>query len=187
MPTGSNNVANVSTTKGVSGGYFYSAPSTATAPTDFSTALPADFVCLGYISDDGVAETIETDATTLNDLNGDVVYTATSSRTETITATLLEVAEAPLKEIYGQDMVTTDSSGNLTVKHGTHNSPNRIYVLELVLRDGRQWRQVVPAGQVTEVGELSVAAGEGAGRQVTITCNIDSTGVSVYDYIEAVA
>jgi hypothetical protein len=83
--------------------------------------------------------------------------------------------------------VTTDSSGNLTVKHGTHNSPNRIYVLELVLRDGRQWRQVVPAGQVTEVGELSVAAGDGAGRQVTITCNIDSTGVSVYDYIEAVA
>jgi len=187
MPTGTNNVANVSTTKGVSGGYFYSAPSTATAPTDFSTALPADFVCLGYISEDGVAETIETDTTNLKDMNGDDVYTVTSSRTETIKATLLEVAAAPLKEIYGQDMVTTDSNGNIIAKHGGHTSPNRIYVLELVLRDGRQWRQVVPAGQVTEVGDLSLAAGEGAGREITITCNVDSTGVSVYDYIEAVA
>lgn len=187
MPTGTNNVANVSTTKGVSGGYFFSAPSTATVPTDFSTALPSDFVCLGYISEDGVTESIETDTTNLKDMNGDDVYVATSSRTETITATLLEVAAAPLKEIYGQDMVEVDQSGNITAKHGGHTSPKRVYVLELVLRDGRQWRQVVPAGQVTEVGELSLAAGEGAGRQVTITCNVDSTGVSVYDYIEAVA
>ena len=53
-----------------------------------------------------------------------------------------------------------------------------------MLRDGRNWRQVVPKGQVTEVGDLSLAAGELAGREVTITCNVDSSGVSVYDYIE---
>lgn len=187
MATGSNNVANVSTTKGVSGGYFFSAPAGTTLPTDCSTALAADYVCLGYVSDDGVTETIETDTTDLNDLNGDNVYTVTSSRTETIAATLMEVSEAALKEIYGQDMVETDANGNLTVKHGSHANPSRVYVLELVLRDGRSWRQVVPAGQVTEVGELNIAAGESAGRQVTITCNVDADGVSVYDYIEAVA
>jgi hypothetical protein len=49
MPTGTNAVANVSTTKGVSGGYFFSAPSTATVPTDITTALPSDFVNLGFI------------------------------------------------------------------------------------------------------------------------------------------
>ena len=185
--TGSNTVANVSTTKGVAGGYFFSAPSTATVPTDYSTALGSDFVNLGFISEDGVAETIETDTTDFADMNGDVVFTATSKRTETIKATLLEVAVPALKEIYGQDMVTVDAQDNITAKHGGHTSPNRIYVLELVLRDGRRWRQVVPAGQVTEVGDLSLAAGEGAGREVTITCNVDASGVSVYDYIEAVA
>ena len=113
MPTGTNNVANVSTTKGVSGGYFFSAPSTSTAPTNFSTDLPADFVCLGYISEDGVAETIETDTTNLKDMNGDDVYTVMSSRTETIKATLLEVAVPALKEIYGQDMVTVDAQDNI--------------------------------------------------------------------------
>ena len=120
-------------------------------------------------------------------MNGDVVFTATSKRTETIKATLLEVKEAALKEIYGQSMVTVAQTGDMTVKHGGHNNPNRIYVLDLVLRDGRKWRQVIPAGQVTEVGDLSLAAGELAGREVTITANVDATGVSVYDYIQAVS
>lgn len=185
MPTGSNTVANVSTTKGVSGGYFFSAPSTATAPTDITTALPSDFVNLGYISEDGITESIETDSESMVDMNGDTVYTSSSSRTETITLTLIEVKEAALKEIYGQSMVTTSSS-LITVKHGAHDNPARIYVLELVLRDGRRWRQVVPAGQVTEVGEMTLASGEMAGREITITCNVDATGVSVYDYIEVV-
>ena len=186
MPTGTNTVANVSTTKGVAGGYFFSAPSTATVPTDITTALPADFVNLGFISEDGVTESIETDSENLVDMNGDPVYTASSSRTETITLKLIEVKEASLKEMYGQTMVSADTK-LITVKHGSHDNPARIYVLELVLRDGRRWRQVVPAGQVTEVGELSLASGEVAGREVTITCNVDSDGVSVYDYIEVAA
>ena len=186
MPTGANTVANVSTTKGVAGGYFYSAPSTATVPTDITTALPADFVNLGFISEDGVTESIETDSESMVDMNGDTVYTASSSRTETITATLIEVKEAALKEIYGHDMVTA-TTDLITVRHGSHTASERIYVLELVLRDGRRWRQVVPAGQVTEVGEMSLASGELAGREITITCNVDATGVSVYDYIEVAA
>ena len=183
MSTGTNTVANVSTTKGVSGGYFFSAPSTATVPTDITTALGTDFVNLGFVSEDGISETIETDTETMADMNGDPVFTSTSSRTETITAKLIEVKEAALKEIYGQDMVTV-ANDLITAKHGTHDVPNRIYVLELVLRDGRRWRQVVPAGQVTEVGDMSLGAGEISGREITITCNVDATGVSVYDYIE---
>ncbi len=186
MPTGANTVANVSTTKGVAGGYFYSAPSTATVPTDITTALPADFVNLGFISEDGVTESIETDSESMVDMIGDTVYTASSSRTETITATLIEVKEAALKEIYGHDMVTA-TTDLITVRHGSHTASERIYVLELVLRDGRRWRQVVPAGQVTEVGEMSLASGELAGREITITCNVDANGVSVYDYIEVAA
>lgn len=187
MATGNNNVAAVSTTKGVAGGYAFSAASSATLPTDFSTALPEGFTCLGFVSEDGISETIDTESTTLNDLNGDPIYTATSRRTETVTLKLVEVNAPALKETYGQDMVAVAASGDLTVKHGDHSNANRIYVFELVLRDGRKWRQVIPAGQVTSVGDLSLAAGEIAGREITITCNIDQTGVSVYDYIEAVA
>lgn len=187
MATGTNTVANVSTTKGVSGGYFFSAPISETPPSDYSTSLGANFVNLGFISEDGVSESIEVDTEDYVDLNGDTVYTATSKRTETIKLTLLEVKEAALKEIYGQSMVTVDLDGDMLVKHGSHTDANRVYVLELVLRDGRQWRQVIPCGQVTEVGDLSLAAGELAGREITITCNVDSNSVSVYDYIEAVS
>lgn len=185
--TGTNSEANVSTTKGVSGGYFFSAPSTATVPTDYSTALTSDFVCLGFIGSDGIKESIEEDTETITDMNGDTVYVAKTSRNETITLTLLEVMVAALKEIYGQDMVTTTTDGSIKVKHGSHDDGERIYVAELVLRDGRRWRQVIPKGQITEVGELSLAAGESSGREVTITAYKDSSGISVYDYIQAAA
>lgn len=182
MATGTNTVGNVSTTKGVSGGYVYSAASTETAPTDLTTTLGAGFHNLGYVSEDGITESIETDSENMVDMNGDTVYVTSSSRTETVTMTLIEVKEAALKEIYGQSMVTT-TTGAITVKHGAHTDSGRIYVLELVLRDGRRWRQVIPNGQVTEVGEMKLASGELAGREITITCNVDSNGVSVYDYI----
>lgn len=182
---GTNTVGNVSTTKGVAGGYLFSAPASATVPTDFSTALPNDFVCLGFISEEGVTESIDTDNEEFVDMNGDIVYTAVSKRTETIALKLIEVAEPALKEIYGQSMVTVNADGDFLVKHGPHTNANRIYVLELVLRDSRNWRQVIPCGQVTEVGDLSLASGEIAGREITITAYIDSNTVSVYDYIEA--
>lgn len=183
--TGTNDVKYVSTTKGVSGGYVYSAASSETAPTDISTVLSANFHNLGFISEDGITESIETDSENMVDMNGDTVFVSSSSRTETVTLTLIEVKEAALKEIYGQSMVTT-TTGAITVKHGTHTNSGRIYVFELVLRDGRRWRQVIPNGQVTEIGEMKLASGELAGREITITCNVDSNGVSVYDYIQQV-
>lgn len=181
-----NNPAAASTTKGVAGGYFFSAPDGTTLPTDNSTALAAAFVCLGFISSDGVSETIETDSEAMTDMNGDPVFTMSSTRTETVTLTLMEVNTPALKEIYGQSMVT-EANDVITVNHGAHDADTRVYVLELVLRGNRRWRQIIPAGQVTEVGDLSLAAGESAGREITITCNVDSNGHSVIDYIDAVA
>lgn len=181
--TGTNDVKYVSTTKGVSGGYVFSAVSTETVPTNIATALTANFHNLGYISEDGITETIDTDSENMVDMNGDTVFVTASSRTETVTLTLIEVKESALKEIYGQSMVTT-TTGAITVKHGSHTNAGRIYVFELVLRDGRRWRQVIPNGQVTAVGDMTLASGELAGREITITCNVDSNGVSVYDYIE---
>lgn len=187
MATGSNTAANVTTTKGASGGYFFSAPITETPPTDYSTALSANFVCLGFITEDGVTESIEADSETVNDFGGDPIYVRTSSRTETIKVALAEVSPAALKEAYGQTMVTVDGGGDITVEHGGHDADERVYAIELVMRDGRQWRQVIPRGQVSAVDDLSLGIGKNAGRGITITALADSTGVSVYDYIEGLS
>ena len=53
-----NNVANVSSAKGVKGGYIFTAPVGTALPTDYTTALPEAWKCLGYISEDGYVETL---------------------------------------------------------------------------------------------------------------------------------
>lgn len=179
-----NNTANVSAGKGVAGGYIFSAPLTATVPTDITTALGTAFVNLGFISEDGIEEEIEKDNESFVDMNGDTVAVATSSREETITATLIEVKKDSLAEQYGHQNVM-DVNGVITVKHNGIEPESRIYVLELLLKDNRRWRQVIPNGKVTEVGSLSIASGELVGREITITASPDSNGDSVIDYIES--
>lgn len=179
-----NDTANVSTGKGVAGGYIFRAPLTATIPTDNTTALGNEFVNLGFISEDGISESIETDTENIVDMNGTTVYTATSSREETITLTLIEVKADALKVAYG-DANVTEANDKITVIHNGNDMGQHAYVFELLLKNNRKWRQVVPVGSVTEVGDLTISSGEVVGREVTITCAADSSGNTVYDYIDA--
>lgn len=179
-----NDTANVSTGKGVAGGYIFRAPLTATIPTDNTTALGSEYVNLGFISEDGISEAIETDTENIVDMNGTTVYTATSSREETITLTLIEVKADALKVAYGDSNVT-ESNDKITVVHNGNDMGQHAYVFELLLKNNRKWRQVVPVGSVTEVGDLTISSGEVVGREVTITCAADAQGNTVYDYIDA--
>ena len=143
---------------------------------------------LGFISEDGwvIAEDRSTDS--IVDVNGETIATSTSSYTETTTATLVEMKASVLKEMYGQDNVT-DVSGLLTAYHTSNDLPERIYVADLVLKNGRKWRHAIPKGQITELGDLTIASGDLVGREVTITGNSftdanDKSFVSV-DFMES--
>ena len=78
-----NNVANVSSAKGVKGGYIFTAPVGTALPTDYTTALPEAWKCLGYISEDGYVETLDTDSEDIKDMNGDLMASPQTSRVET--------------------------------------------------------------------------------------------------------
>ena len=75
-----NETKNVSSTKGVKGGYIFVAPPGTTLPTDIKTNLAEAFLNLGFISEDGYTESEETDANELKDMNGDLMDSATTSR-----------------------------------------------------------------------------------------------------------
>jgi len=180
-----NSTANVSKTKFVQGGYFFSAPIGTTVPTDYNTALDAAFVNVGYVSKDGVSEDISSSSSSETDANGDVIWVGSSERTETIKLKLVEIRKDSLAEIYGHSNVTTDTTKKmLTANHKNGGHDARIYVLELLLEDGRKWRQVIHNGTVTEVGTLSLASTELAGREITITAATNAAGVSVTDFIQ---
>lgn len=178
-----NSKANVSTTKGVVGGYFFVAPYGTALPTDNTTALNSAFVNVGYISDEGVTHSKSATSTDFHDMNMDTVESATSEITRTMVQKFIEVNEAALKEAKGQANVTTSSS-LITVKDTNDEMPLRSIVQELVLKNSRKWRRVIPCAKVTDWGDEVDLQSELAGFELTYTKYADSTGCYQYDYID---
>lgn len=179
-----NTTANVSAAKGVKGGYIFSAPVGTELPTDIETDLNEAFKVLGFISEDGYVESIEEDSNDLVDMNGDLMDSSNSGRVESAEVTLAEIKAETLKRQYGAENVT-DADGVITVKHNSNSHGSFSYVLELLLKDGRRWRKVVPVGQSSELGELTIASTELCQRPLTIKYLTDEQGNTCYDYIES--
>lgn len=181
-----NNKANVSTTRGVQGGYLFR------AATTVSTNLPSSptwtpgtgWDCLGYISEDGFTESVSQDSsTTLRDINLDTVDEVSGSFTETISFTLMEIAANPLKVIYGTQNVT-DSAGVVTVDHNWAKADETYqYAFLLLLKDTRKWVKYIPAAKVTARGDFSGNKTTAAQREVTLTYITDANGSGCKDYI----
>lgn len=179
-----NNQANVSPGKGVKGGYIFSAPVGTALPADIKSSLNEAFECLGFISEDGYVETIDEDSDDLVDMNGDLMDSVSSNRVESAQFTLAEIKAAALKRQYGDGNVT-DSNGVITVRHNSDSHPTFSYVLELVLKNGRRWRKVVPRGQSSELDELTIASSELCQRALTVKYLTDGDGNTCYDYFES--
>lgn len=179
-----NATANVSAAKGVKGGYIFSAPVGTELPTDIEADLNEAFKVLGFISEDGYVESIEEDSNDIVDMNGDLMDSSNSGRVESAEVTLAEIKAETLKRQYGAENVT-DASGVITVKHNSNSHGSFSYILELLLKDGRRWRKVVPIGQSSELGELTVASTELCQRPLTIKYLTDEQGNTCYDYIES--
>lgn len=179
-----NNQANVSSAKGVKGGYIFSAPEGTALPTDIKTQLDPAFKCLGFISEDGYVETVDEDADDINDMNGDVMDSTNSNRVESAQLTLAEIKAETLKRQYGSDNVT-DDGGIITVKHNADSHDVFAYVLELVLKNGRRWRKVVPKGKSSELDDLTIASSELCQRALTMKYLTDEQGNTCYDYYES--
>lgn len=179
-----NNTANVSAGKGVKGGYIFSAPVGTDLPTDIETERDTAFKCLGFISEDGYVESVSEDSSDIVDMNGDLMDSTSSNRVESGQVTFAEIKAETLKRQYG-DANVTDANGVITVKHNSDSHPTFAYILELVLKNGRRWRKVVPQGQSSELDDLTIASSELCQRPLTIKYLTDEQGNTCYDYFES--
>ena len=177
-----NNTADVTASKGVAGGYGFSAPISVTPPTDFP-ALASTFKNMGFISSDGIEESIETDSEDVPDLNGEIVCVLEKKETEKIKFTLISTSDDALKEMHGHSNVST-ASNTTTVQHKAGSFTNRVYVFDLLTKDNYKWRRVVPNAKVTSRGPIVSGAGNVYAREIELTTSPDTNGVRVYDYIQ---
>lgn len=181
---GKPNAKNVSVGKPTAAGGIFAGDTTTTAPTDARTKLPSGLEGLGYVSEDGLVNSIEVDTETITAWGGDAVLTVRTSREETFAFTFIETNALVLKEVYGPENVTVDdASGDIAVLHNAKELPNRLYVFEILMTGSKVKRIVVPNAKVNEIGDVTYVDGEPIGYEVTLGAFPDEEGNTAYEYI----
>ncbi len=165
------------------GGAVWSKPYDGIMPTDAITPLGQEYEGHGFISEDGIANEVETETEDLKAYGGRVVKTVQTSRKETYKFTPIETNVRTLKDQYGDDNVTVDAKGNICALHNAKLRPARTFVIETVLSENRVQRDVIPMGRITEVGEKKYASSAALASEITLTCEEDALGNTAYTYV----
>lgn len=165
------------------GGYAYWAPAGTTLPTDSATALPSAYKLLGYLSEDGLTNTTDTDTTEIKDANGTTVMKVITSYAESYQFALLEVLRAEAAKMrYNSDAVTgTDKS--MTIKHQMPSDEDFVLVFEIAMSGNVKDRLVIGNGTRAEFGDRQVHAGDAQVYDITVSANDMGNGVTAIEYI----
>ena len=177
------NAANVTTGKRRTDGGIYFAPAGTTLPTNATATLATAFKNLGYVSEDGVTNSLSKDVTEIKEWGGDTVDTVLTAQTDTFQFTLIESLNTDtLKAVYG-DANVTESSGAITVTVKADEAPSGVWVIDMIQKGNKLKRIVIPNGKVSELGDVVYKADEAVGYDVTVAANLDSSGNTHYEYI----
>ena len=180
-----NTATNVTAGKPKIGGAIYRAPIGTTLPTDATTALGSTFVCLGYVSEDGLTNDNSPESENIKAWGGETVLTVQTSKDDTVGVTLLEVLDVNvLKTVYGDSNVTGTLETGITVKANSKDLTEYVWAIDMVLRNNAVKRIVIPDGKVSEVGTITYADGEAVGYETTLQTSADSSGNTHYEYIK---
>lgn len=151
-------------------GAVYIAPTGTTAPTDATTALDAAWKGVGYISEDGVKESNDTETEEIKAWqNSDIVRKTITKNETSYQFTMIETNAASLGLFYGKTIATGDKQHVI----GGATSGKFAAVIDVI--DGNNVvRRFVPQAEVTERGEVTFSASDAVGYEVTLTAYPDS-------------
>lgn len=149
-------------------------PTATVAPTTAISVLPAGFVDLGFISEDGVVEKRDRSSNTIKAWqNAAIVREVVTEANLTFTFTMIETKKETVELFYGATVNATDG-GFVVVPASTGG--RKSFVIDAV--DGTSFiRTYIPQGEVVEVGEVVYVSGEPVGYEVTIRAYPDA-GIS---------
>jgi len=176
------NAKNVHTGRPNVGGAIFTAPAGTPIPEDAMSPLSPAFVELGYASEEGITNTVETETNAVNAWGGDEVLNEITSRSETFSFKLIETSTATLKEVYGAENVSTNADGT-AVLHNARALAERVHVYEILMGAGQIKRIVVPRVKTTELGEVVYNGSDPVGYELTLAALPDAKGNTAYEYI----
>ena len=179
---------NVAAAKPYAGGGIYWAPAGTPLPVDAANALDAAFKPLGYISNDGVQPSRETNIEKKTAWGGDVVAALLADESRSFEFTLWEVFyDEVQKFVHGAENVVvtpaTASTGTATAildKGGKR--PNVVLVFDMLHAKKRR-RLVVGNADYNVTGELPYVDNDLSGYTVQVEAIKDETGDRVHEYL----
>lgn len=180
-----NTAGNVSAGKPALNGAVYRAASGTTLPTDATTALSADFKCLGYCGEDGLTNSNSPSSTDIKAWGGDTVLSIQEEKTDTFQVTLIEALNADvLKAVYGSTNVSGTLSTGVTITANAKEAEEGVWAVDMLLNSSTVKRIVIPKGKITEIGDITYSDSDPIGYEVTITALPDASGNTHYEYIK---
>lgn len=165
------------------GGYAYWAPAGTTLPTNASTALSNAFKLLGYLSEDGLTITTDTDTTEVKDANGQTVMKVITSYAESYQFSMAEVLRAEAAKLRYNEGAVTGSDKSMTIKHQMPSGEGFVLVFEIAMTGNVKDRLVIGNGTRAEFGDRQVHAGDAQVYDVTVSANDMGDGVTAIEYI----
>jgi hypothetical protein len=166
------------------GAAVYAAPLGTALPTSATAALNAAFVDLGWVSEDGVTNSITRDVTRHKAWGGTTVKTTQDNYTESVKFTLLESSADVLAVVYGDDNVT-EAGDTITVEHSSLMNSRQSFVIDFIDGD-RAGRIVVREGLVVELGDVMYVHKDLTKYELTVDVYQPDTGanavVAYFDY-----
>ena len=185
MSTGGNTATNVTTGKPNISGAVFVAPKGTTLPTDATTSLGGSFVCLGYVSEDGLSNNNELSVEAIKAWGGNIVYRSLTEMNDEFSLALIETENTDvLKTVYGESHVTVDGSGNASIDVVGEDPIERVWVFDLALRGDRAKRIVIPDGAITAREEITYNDSDAVAYGITISAYPDSNGSTHKEYLE---
>ena len=180
-----NTATNVTTGKPNIAGAVFTAPIGTTLPTDATTALASAFVCLGYVSEDGLSNNNELSVEAIKAWGGNIVYRSLTEMNDEFGLALIETENPDvLKTGYGESHVTGDASGNISVDVVGEEPIERVWVFELALRGNRARRIVIPDGAITSRDEITYNDSDAVAYGITISAYPDANASTHKEYTE---
>lgn len=160
---------------GVTGGIF-GAPAGTTLPTSSSESLNAAFVEVGYLSDDGVVQSMGASTTKIKAWqNSANVRTIQTEFDLTYKFTMIESNGTVMAAYYGNYTAGT-------VEISSDLGDRGPWVLNVVDGDDKI-RIVIPDGDITERGDVVYKSDSAIAYPVTITAYPDTSGNNAYLYL----
>lgn len=164
------NVKNVSVGKPMIGGAVHYAPAGTTLPTSVFSTLPDSYVDVGYISEDGIVNSVSRDTEEIKAWGGDTVAQPQTGKTDTFQMTFIEAKNANvLKAVHGSDNVTGSLETEIVVRENAKELDYGVWIIDMILSNNTLKRMVLPYARITEIGDVTYQDNSVIGYESTMT------------------